>query len=186
MPNKRWRFAATLMMTSGMLVLTLAACGRPDTTGFAPTTNQLLVTDVPAATVAPKPATKPRVRPRSATATPIEPTTAPTVEGQPTSGIAGQATQGPMCGGPARNDKPCPDAPIEAIISIEDAATGKAVAEFTTGVDGTFRQALVPGTYLLVARSKQGGPFPAAQPLEVTVEQDQLVDVIIRFDTGKR
>lgn len=186
MPNERWRFAAPLMLTSGMLVMTLAACGRPDTTSVAPTTNQLLVTDVPAATVAPKPATKPRDRPRSATATPIEPTSAPPAEGQPTSGIAGQTTQGPMCGGPARKDQPCPDAPVEAIILVEDAATGMPVTEFTTGVDGTFRQVLAPGAYVLVARSKQGGPFPAAQPVEVTVERDQLVDVIIRFDTGKR
>ena len=204
MRTERWRFVATLIGVVGVMAVTMAACGRPDTSGAPAAPSQQEPTSAPAASSQQEPTSAPPAGEATVVAVQTLPTSAPDAAALPaateapaqtsvgvtgeqgTSGITGHAMQGPMCRGPVTVDKPCPDAPIEATVQVEDAATGKRVAEFATGADGAFRQPLAPGNYRLVAQSKAGGHLPMAQPVEVTVEPNQFVEVNIGFDTGMR
>ena len=98
------------------------------------------------------------------------------------SGVEGRVTAGPTC--PVqRADQPCADRPVETTLRLlrkdgSVAATGK------SGADGSFRIAVAPGSYRLVADwpSRVGG----CAPVDVTVEQGQFTHADVSCDTGIR
>lgn len=109
--------------------------------------------------------------------------TAPTTPASGT-GIQGKVLIGPACPGPARvDDTACADKPYQAEILVLD-MKGKEIARVTSGVDGTFRFDLAPGTYVLHPFS--GNPYPTAGEQEVDVLQDEYTDVQIDYDSGMR
>lgn len=97
-------------------------------------------------------------------------------------GIEGQAVAGPTC--PVeRIDRPCPDRPYQATVTVSDRA-GRFVTRFQTDADGRFRVPLAPGTYRLEPESP--GILPRAAELTVTVREGQFTTVLIKYDTGIR
>jgi len=91
-------------------------------------------------------------------------------------------TAGPTC--PVqRADDPCADKPVETTLRLlradgSVAATGKSAA------DGTFKVAVAPGRYRLVADwpSRAGG----CAPVDVTVEEGRFTHADVSCDTGIR
>jgi len=97
-------------------------------------------------------------------------------------GIDGLVLIGPQC--PVQSERVyCPDLPYQADIDVRTAA-GVLVTQVRSGEDGRFRVGLRPGDYVLEPES--GKPFPVAQPQDVTVDQGQYVEVVVRYDTGIR
>jgi len=85
-----------------------------------------------------------------------------------------------------RADSPCPDRPVQAHLSILDAATGKVVATVDTDARGGFVVALPPGRYLLRPDRLSGAPPRRPTPATVSVKPGQYTTVTVRFDTGIR
>jgi len=102
----------------------------------------------------------------------------------PSSGIEGHVTEGPMCPGPAQiGNNTCPDQPYQAVISIYNTNNTK-ITQFQSDLNGNFKIALVPGTYILHPES--GKPLPRASDQSVVVNDGQYTQVIITYDTGMR
>ena len=101
------------------------------------------------------------------------------------SGILGTVTLGPNC--PVQRippDPACADKPYQATIVVKTADGSKEVARFTSKADGTFKQALQPGTYLLDPVSSNNYPYSSQQT--VTVSANKYTQVTISYDTGVR
>jgi hypothetical protein len=100
------------------------------------------------------------------------------------SGIRGVVLLGPMC--PVESTRsPCPDRPLgDALVRI--LRDGDVVSEVRSDGDGRFTVALDPGSYVLQAVTKKGGPGMFAKPLDVTVPSKGFVDVTVTVDTGIR
>ena len=100
------------------------------------------------------------------------------------SGIRGSVLLGPTC--PVQSpgmDSPC-NTPYVAKLVLLDAEERK-VATVDSKPDGTFEFVVPPGQYL-IAPQPGGDPFPAAQPVDVTVEAGHFTVVQINYDTGIR
>ena len=98
------------------------------------------------------------------------------------SGAEGRVTAGPTC--PVqRADDPCPDKPVETTLRLLR-NDGSVAATGQSGPDGTFRIAVAPGSYRLVAdwSSRAGG----CGPVDVTVEQGRFTHADVSCDTGIR
>ena len=103
-----------------------------------------------------------------------------------TSGIEGDVLLGPMCP-VVREETPCPDEPLQAIIVIWDAERSKSLGRLVPDDQGHFRVPVSPGDYLLEPEKPDpNNPFPAASPLDVTVMPDTWTTITIRYDTGIR
>jgi hypothetical protein len=105
-------------------------------------------------------------------------------EDGPTGLLEGTVTLGPLSpveqvGGPPNVRR------YAATITIERPG-GDAVAEVTSGSDGTFVVRLRAGTYRLVPRSPEGSPLPYAAPQSASVVADGTTRVTIAYDTGIR
>jgi hypothetical protein len=98
------------------------------------------------------------------------------------SGIQGTVLLGPTCPVEIAGASPCVT-PYPGVLVITD-SEGREVARATAAADGTFRVALPPGDYVILPQS--GNPFPAAQPVDVTVVPGGFVDVQVNYDTGIR
>jgi hypothetical protein len=115
---------------------------------------------------------------------------APDGTGQPPptsaeSGIVGLVQIGPNC--PAvQSERPCPDRPFAASITVTHAADGGQVLTVRSGQDGKFRVQLAPATYRLVPQSPHPGAPPYAEPQTVTVEGGKYVSIVIKYDSGIR
>ncbi len=102
----------------------------------------------------------------------------------PSSGIEGQVSEGPMCPGPvAVGENTCPDRPYQATISILD-VNNKPVTQFQTDASGSFKLVLPPGTYTLHPESDKTLPYAADQ--SVIVNAGEFTTVTIVYDTGMR
>ena len=78
----------------------------------------------------------------------------------PQSGVAGLVTLGPNC--PViQQDNPCPDTPFEAELVITT-SEGVEVTRTSSGTDGRYRVAVVPGEYVIVPQSPSGLHLPFA------------------------
>ncbi|MDR3643388.1 MAG: hypothetical protein P4L74_07245 [Candidatus Doudnabacteria bacterium] len=102
-----------------------------------------------------------------------------------TSGIEGKITLGPTC--PVERMPPdpnCADKPYQAMVIVKTADGQKEITRFTSQTDGTFKQALKPGTYLLVSVSAQ--VYPRGVQQTVIVNANTFSQVTISYDTGIR
>lgn len=81
--------------------------------------------------------------------------------------------------------QPCPDTPYEAELVIITPA-GKEVARTTSGADGRYRVALMPGDYIFVPQRPPSSQLPFASPVAVTVVADSFATLDIAYDTGIR
>jgi hypothetical protein len=98
-----------------------------------------------------------------------------------TEGIEGRVTLGPTC--PVEiQGSPCPDRPFATGVVVTD-GSGRAVAEVRSSDDGSFRVALPPGTYTVVA--KHVGPG-GSKPVRVIVRSARFTRVVVRVDSGIR
>jgi len=103
---------------------------------------------------------------------------------QPTSGVEGNVTIGPMC--PVeRPESPCPDQPYAAKLLIKNADSGR-VATTHSGEDGRFRIALKPGNYTLVPQSPDGAQLPYGSPQDFEVHDGAYTHVDVHYDSGIR
>ena len=102
------------------------------------------------------------------------------------SGIQGVALAGPQCPvqGPGVGDE-CDDQPYQATIIVRSENGSTEITRFTAEDDGTFRQPLPPGSYLLDPQAGENG-FPFADDQLVTVTEGQFTEITILYDTGIR
>jgi Carboxypeptidase regulatory-like domain len=102
--------------------------------------------------------------------------------GDGSSGIRGRALAGPRC--PIETaGSPCPDAPWQGTVVATEVGSNERHT-VATDVDGRFRLALPPGTYELTIDAD--GELPFAKPQRVTIDEGEVVDVIVSVDTGIR
>lgn len=101
------------------------------------------------------------------------------------SGIEGKVTLGPTC--PVERIPPdpnCADKPYQATVIVKTADGQTEITRFTSQANGTFKQALKPGTYLLVPVSAQ--VYPRGLQQTVAVSENTYTQVTITYDTGIR
>ncbi len=103
----------------------------------------------------------------------------------PPSGLEGVVLRGPMCPGPVRPDRPCPDQPFSAAFQVlgQDRTV---VATFRSDESGRFQVALAPGEYTVVPEGGHVEGNPLGDSARVTVREGETTQVILRWDTGMR
>ena len=92
--------------------------------------------------------------------------------------------RGPMCPN-VNTDVPCPDEPFSASFEVFD-NQGNQVARFTSDELGHFQVALDSGVYTIVPGKDAPLMLPKTQEKQVDVQQNQFLQVTLRFDTGIR
>jgi Carboxypeptidase regulatory-like domain len=101
--------------------------------------------------------------------------------------VRGSVTAGPTC--PVVTNPPdpaCAERPVPGAVLVVTTTAGEEVARATSGADGTFRLALDPGSYRLVAQPVDGlMGTPAPLDLEV-VGGEPINDLQVSYDTGIR
>ena len=172
-----------------MLAVTVVACGSSTEQGgtsTAPSTSASTATAPAPAGTATTSATAVATASDTSVANVATDTPAPgaaTATPTPTgdTGIAGIVTVGPTC--PVeRIDSPCPDRPYAARITVWRGTM--MVAETRSGTDGRFTVLVPPGSYRVVGKS--GATFPRGTEVTVTVVENQMTQVTLRFDSGIR
>lgn len=104
---------------------------------------------------------------------------------EPASGIRGVTSVGPAC--PVQVvERPCPDHPLKAVVSITRSGSKHVVESVTTGSDGRFSFTLAPGRYLLIGRPQERLPISGVQQRSVTVQRGTYSRLTLRFDSGIR
>jgi hypothetical protein len=73
--------------------------------------------------------------------------------------------------------------PYQAMVDVLE-PNGHLLTTFKSDVDGSFRVALPPGTYVL--RPQSPGPYPRASEQTVVVKPNTFTQVNIVYDTGIR
>lgn len=103
-----------------------------------------------------------------------------------TSGVQGTVLLGPTC--PVERippDPACADKPYKTTISVyRTSDTVHVFATAQTGVDGTFKISLAPGTYTVAAAG--GAMLPRCTPTPATVAPNVYTKLTISCDTGIR
>jgi hypothetical protein len=101
-------------------------------------------------------------------------------------GIRGTTVAGPACGGPVREDSPCPDRPVQVQIDLFTAGFADEVATTRSDDQGRFAfDDLAPGDYVLQVAT-DASPFPNGPPMNVHVVAGQYTEVTMQLDTGIR
>jgi hypothetical protein len=101
--------------------------------------------------------------------------------GRPTGGIEGRVTVGPTC--PVEQaGSPC--VPSIWTGTVRATSSDGAVHDTTTGSDGSYQLALVPGTYTVTPVVEAGGPR-TARLATVTVES-AMQQLDLELDSGIR
>ena len=101
-------------------------------------------------------------------------------------GIGGRATAGPVC--PVERyppDPACAPRPVSGAVVVVRSPAGAEVARVTTGADGMFFAAVLPGQYVvegLPAAGLMGTPGPQ----NVTVTSSVPATIELSYDTGIR
>ena len=85
-------------------------------------------------------------------------------------------------------DQPCPDKPIEMMLSIFDTTKGSFVRKFKSAPDGTFSIGLPEGTYRFEHFETHDTPalLPRISPAEFTIVSGKTTPVTVTVDTGIR
>lgn len=81
-------------------------------------------------------------------------------------------------------ESPCPGEPL-AGVTVRATSGGDTVATTRSDEQGRFTLDLVPGTYAVQA-VPEDDPARSAEPIEVTVEADETVEVTVPVDSGIR
>lgn len=105
----------------------------------------------------------------------------------PDSGIAGRVVAGPTC--PVEQVPPLPQcAPRPLVAALRVHRLGRAASlTVRSAIDGRFRVALAPGSYVLRALANPGSPFPRPPAaFTVTVRPHHFTSVTVTYDTGIR
>jgi hypothetical protein len=103
-------------------------------------------------------------------------------------GLRGRTLMGPMCPGPARLDRRCPDRPFAADIEIVDAA-GKRIIKARSDDEGRYEVSLPPGQYTVRLLLDESVPLfqrASTEPIAVTVAAGEVVEADLHLDTGMR
>jgi len=100
------------------------------------------------------------------------------------SGIEGRVVRGPMCPN-AESAAPCPDEPFSASFEVFD-GQGNEITRFDSDTQGNFHVALDPGVYMIVPGIDAPLMLPKTQEKQVDVQENQFLQVTLRFDTGIR
>lgn len=108
----------------------------------------------------------------------------PAVPRGQSAGIRGKALRGPVMPGPQVGDDPG-WAPLQATFFVND-ADGNEVARFESDEEGAFELLLAPGDYVIVPEPSAPVFRPAEQPHAVTVPEGEIVELVLRYDTGIR
>jgi hypothetical protein len=101
------------------------------------------------------------------------------------SGIEGVVLKGPMCPGPARADRPCPDQPVSAAFQVLD-RDQKIVATFQSSQDGHFHADLAPGYYTILPEGSSPARNPLGDSAKVAVQSGLIAHIRLYWDTGMR
>jgi hypothetical protein len=103
-----------------------------------------------------------------------------------TSGIRGMAVEGPIAP-VSRPGEPDTRVLPGAIITVQPAGGGPELARQQVDAMGNFQIELAPGTYEIVPLPPQPGSlFPRGIAQEITVGANQVVDLVVNYDTGIR
>ena len=101
------------------------------------------------------------------------------------SGLEGVVTKGPMCPGPARSDRPCPDVPVSAAFEVLSVGMDL-VAVFQSDSGGHFRVILPPGCYTIFPKGRPRSRNPLGDSAKVTVSEGRFAKAHLYWDTGMR
>lgn len=101
------------------------------------------------------------------------------------SGVTGTATVDGGCP-VVRPDRPCPDHPVTAVITVTRSGSTDVVARAGTDQQGHFYLPLDPGSYVLHPASGTNSVLPRAAVQRVTIPAGKFITVVIRFDSGVR
>ena len=101
----------------------------------------------------------------------------------PDSGVEGRVWVGPMCP-VVQLGVECPDRPLEAEIDVLD-SNGRIVARARSAADGTYRIALVQGSYVLTPLPGESG-LPFASPLPIEILDGTWLSLDVHYDSGIR
>lgn len=101
----------------------------------------------------------------------------------PSSGIEGQVWLTPTCPEVLFPQPDCQDRPYAAIIAIFN-ERGQLVSRVQSNAEGYFRAVLAPGIYRLCPESSN--PVPHAEEQTVTIIQNQMTPITIKYDSGIR
>lgn len=85
-----------------------------------------------------------------------------------------------------RDNSPCPDQPLPALLTVTRPGSDTPVATATSGPDGRFRLPLAPGDYVLHPSNLTGGIHPAAVPIDIRVTSGGYTTITVPFDSGIR
>jgi hypothetical protein len=100
-------------------------------------------------------------------------------------GIEGVVFLGPLCGGPVRKDRPCPEAPYKGALVVKRASDQHSVAAVHSDGNGRFHIALPPGKYFIV-NDPAAGLYPRIYTEEISVRPHRFTSVEVHADTGMR
>ena len=103
--------------------------------------------------------------------------------GGPNSGIQGTVTVGPHCP-VVQAESPCPDTPFAGKVEVSQG--GGVIAQVQVDAQGSYRFALVPGTYVVEPLVGGNGGPPTATPQTVVVRDGAFTQADLTIDTGIR
>ncbi|MEA2367606.1 MAG: hypothetical protein QOH38_324 [Thermoleophilaceae bacterium] len=101
------------------------------------------------------------------------------------SGVRGQVTISPTCGGPSTPGDDCGPKGFETRIRIRTLPDRTIVAERRTGKHGRFRVGLVPGSYRLTRRYTKDW-WPECPRVEFEVKAHEFTRADLPCDSGLR
>jgi len=163
---------SAVLLVAAMMVAAAAACAPdPQVTG-QPAATGAVTGESPSSS---RPGSPPAARSSSP---------APRASGTAGTGIAGQTV---MVTCPVdRGDPPCPVTPVQARLSVSNAATQAVVATVDTDAQGQFSVVVPAGAYVLRPVLIAGGPARRPVSLPVTVTAGQYTMITMRLDNGLR
>ncbi len=104
-------------------------------------------------------------------------------QGGANSGIQGTVTVGPQCP-VVQAESPCPDTPFDGKVQVSQG--GGVIAQVQVDAQGSYRIALVPGTYVVLPLVGGNGGPPTATPHTVVVHDGAFTQADLTIDTGIR
>jgi hypothetical protein len=105
---------------------------------------------------------------------------------KPDSGVRGQVTISPTCGGPSTPGDDCGPKGFQTRIRIRTLPDRTIVVQRETGKQGRFRAALEPGSYRLTRRYTKKTWWPECPRVDFAVAAHRFTHVTLACDSGLR